>query len=157
VGDILKIEKVQRRATKSIKSLRKLGYTERLKRLDLTTLEVRRQRGDLIQVYKMINKLEDVQLSKPIQLMPTNSYTRGHSQRLMLETFPSANLNNFASGVSRRSEFLLNRVRMLWNQLPVEIIGAPNLNSFKARLDKYIASCPGGALSNVVLQHPSCS
>jgi hypothetical protein len=89
--------------------------------------------------------------------MPTNSYTRGHSQRLMLETFPSAYMHNFASGVSRRSEFLFNRVRMLRNQLPVEIIGAPYFNSFKARLDKYITSCPGGALTNVLLQHPSCS
>jgi hypothetical protein len=55
-------------------------------------------------------------------------------------------MNSFASGVRRRSEFLLNCARMLWNQLPV---GGPNLNFFKARLDKYIASCPGGALSNV--------
>jgi hypothetical protein len=157
VGDILKIERVQRRATKSIKSFHKLGYTDRLKRLDLTTLEVRRQRGDLIQVYKMLNGLEDVQLSKPIQIIPTSLYTRGHSRRLALETFPSANVNNFASGVSRRSEFLLNRVRALWNQLPAETITAPNLNSFKARLDKYIASNQVGALSNVVLQHPSCS
>ena len=43
-----------------IPSINKLTYHERLQRLHLTTLESRRVRGDLIEVFKIINDFEDV-------------------------------------------------------------------------------------------------
>ena len=46
------LEKVQRRATKLVKGNWK--YYERLQRLNLTTLYIRRLRGDLIEAYKVI-------------------------------------------------------------------------------------------------------
>jgi hypothetical protein len=52
--DILKLEKIQKRATKCIKSISHLTYEERLKFLKLPTLEYRRARGDMIQTYKII-------------------------------------------------------------------------------------------------------
>ena len=45
------LEKVQRRCTK-VGPLRNLTYTERLKELCFTTLEIRRRRGDLISMFK---------------------------------------------------------------------------------------------------------
>merc|ERR1712035_134475 len=45
---IRKLEKIQRAATKLPPSLRELTYEERLRILGLTTLEQRRERGDLI-------------------------------------------------------------------------------------------------------------
>ena len=60
--DIDLIESVQRRATKIVREIKNLEYSERLKRLDLTTLEQRRKRGYLIQIYKMINGLEKIEL-----------------------------------------------------------------------------------------------
>ena len=39
-----------------VKKLRKLPYNERLERLGFTSLEQRRKRGDLIQVFKIFNK-----------------------------------------------------------------------------------------------------
>ena len=36
------------------------GYNDRLKELDLTTLEMRRKRGDLIKAFKMIKGFEDI-------------------------------------------------------------------------------------------------
>ena len=51
------IERVKRRATRLISTLRDLSYTERLKELDLPTLKDRRFRSDLIHVYKIINRV----------------------------------------------------------------------------------------------------
>jgi hypothetical protein len=48
---------VQRRATKMIEELSKLGYDERLRKTGLISLEKRRVRGDLIQVFRMIRVL----------------------------------------------------------------------------------------------------
>ncbi len=47
---IKKIENIQKRATKMVIELRALSYEDRLKKLGLTTLEVRRKRCDLIQI-----------------------------------------------------------------------------------------------------------
>ena len=39
-----------------------LSYRERLNKLDLPTLKCRRFKGDLIQVYKIINEIDDLKV-----------------------------------------------------------------------------------------------
>ena len=51
--DILTLEKVQRRVTRLPKPLKGVDYNARLDRMNLATLESRRCRGDLIQIYKI--------------------------------------------------------------------------------------------------------
>ena len=46
--------------------LRSMEYEGRLESLGLTTLEERRKRGDLIQIYKIINKMEVVDIDMGI-------------------------------------------------------------------------------------------
>ena len=53
--DIDTLERIQRRATKIIPELRDLSYEERLKECGLTTLEIRRLRGDQIEVFKVLH------------------------------------------------------------------------------------------------------
>ena len=54
------IEKIQRRATKMIKNIKDLSYSERLRKLGLPTLEYRRRRADMIETFKIIHGIDKV-------------------------------------------------------------------------------------------------
>ena len=56
--DIRKLERIQRVATKMVPELRELTYEDRLKEMGLPTLQDRRERGDLITLYKKVNGIE---------------------------------------------------------------------------------------------------
>ncbi len=117
-------------------------YDEKLKILKLSTLEVRRTRGDLIQVYKILNGLDNLK-SDILNLVPRESdrpVTRGNSLRLKREVFTSKNRNDFAAQVTIRHNFFSNRVVPIWNALPDSVVSAHTLNSFKAGLDVFISS-----------------
>ena len=60
-GDIEAIEKIQKRATKLVISLKKLSYKKRLLQLNLHiyTLKYRPLRGDMIEVYKIMHDMYD--------------------------------------------------------------------------------------------------
>ena len=58
--NIDKLERIQQRATKLVPELAHLPYKARLQHLHLYYLYCRRQRGDLIEVYKLINHLNRV-------------------------------------------------------------------------------------------------
>ena len=57
---IVQIEQIQRRFTRLVGGLDGLNYDQRLKRLKLPILQYRRKREQLIQVYKVLNDLYDV-------------------------------------------------------------------------------------------------
>ena len=54
------IEKVQHRFTKMMPGLSVVSYEVRLSWLKLTTLETRRVRGDLIQAFKIIKGIDEL-------------------------------------------------------------------------------------------------
>ena len=58
------LEVVERKATKMIPSLRNLSYEERLKRLSMFLLKLRKLRGDMIEVFKIIHGIDKVNLGK---------------------------------------------------------------------------------------------
>ena len=58
--DIELLEGVQRRALKLIDGFKDLSYEERLRAVHLTSLETRRMRGDLIEVYKIMHGLTNL-------------------------------------------------------------------------------------------------
>jgi hypothetical protein len=49
-----------RRATRMVSGFKDISYEKRLKRMNLTTLETRRLRADLLEVYKIITRREGV-------------------------------------------------------------------------------------------------
>ena len=58
--DIDKLEKVQRRATRMVESLEGYSYVDRLRILGLTTLETRFLWADLIEVFKILRRFENL-------------------------------------------------------------------------------------------------
>ena len=56
-SNIIELENVQRRFTRLIDGIGSLPYSKRLEALQLTTLAEPRVRGDLIEVYKIVNGL----------------------------------------------------------------------------------------------------
>ncbi|KAI8481821.1 hypothetical protein Bbelb_404260 [Branchiostoma belcheri] len=120
------LEKVQRRATRLIPTLRELPYSTRLQRLKLPTLEYRRQRGDMIQVFKIMKGLERVPVSCFFEPADQTA-TRGHNLKLKV---PLARSRVRAQGFSVRT--IKN-----WNSLPQEVVAAETVNQFKSRLDSH--------------------
>ena len=80
------IERVQRRATKLIPNLRNQTYEQRLKALSLPSLKYRRLRGDLIQLYKIINKIDHVDYTQFFSFSPIIQ-TRGDEFKINISTF----------------------------------------------------------------------
>ena len=76
--DIGELEKVQRRATKLIRGMEELSYEERLEELNLFTLEKRRIRGDMINMYKYIRGPYS-ELGVELFTLRSTLTTRGHS------------------------------------------------------------------------------
>jgi ribonuclease P/MRP protein subunit RPP40 len=79
--DIEELEKVQKRATKMIHSFDKLNYNERLKKCKLTTLKLRRYRGDMIETYKILTGIYDGEVV-PTMKLNKDTRTRGNSMKL---------------------------------------------------------------------------
>ena len=70
------LERVQRQATKIVKSVRNERYPVSLKRLNLPSLVYRRKRADMIQLYRMMTGIDNLQSSKFIKM--EQGITRGH-------------------------------------------------------------------------------
>ena len=129
-GDKKLVESVQRRATKLIPELRERTYEERLQALDLPSLEYRRNRGDMIQCYKIFNGIVRVKAEDIFTLIPpatTRSTTFGHHQRILRQK---------ATNRTRINAFS-QRVIKDWNDLSKEVVEATSVNSFKNKLDEY--------------------
>ena len=71
----IKIENIQRRATKLLPELKHKSYTERLQSLELPSLEYRRLRADMIQTYKIFKNIDRIERKKIFKQYHTNVST----------------------------------------------------------------------------------
>jgi ribonuclease P/MRP protein subunit RPP40 len=118
--DIDKLEKVQRRVTKIPEQLRDLPYCERAKCMGLTSHEIRRHRGELIQQYKLENGLDRVNWHVETQRAIQSGRLR---RELVKNCLP-------------RFNYFSNRIVNPWNALDEETKHSATVNTFKERLDR---------------------
>ena len=124
---VKKLERIQRMATKMVPELEELTYEERLREINLPTLEERRERGDLITVFKLYNKMEEADNE---ELLITErreiGFTRGHTKKLR----KGRCLNNV-----KKNSFPHRNIEV-WNKLSEEVISVKTVHQLKEKLDK---------------------
>ena len=140
--DIKLIEGVQRRATRLSRDLRNEPYNIRLTTLGLPTLQFRRERADMLQVFKIMNGYEDIDSSRLFTLSSTG--LRGHSLKLFKER----------SRLLLRKQTFTQRVVDSWNNLPENVVNAPSINVFKSRFNSYPRSSIQVLSDMVYANHP---
>ena len=96
--------------------------------MNLSLLSIRRLRGDLIQQYKILNKLDIANWYYPPSLRPPRG---GHRGMYVKELIKNCKV---------RSNFFTNRIVNTWSSLPDSVVFAKSLNSFKANLDVHLNS-----------------
>ena len=126
VGNVKKIEAVQRSFTKRLKGLSNLTYSKRLFVLQAESLELRRLKSDLVLLFNIITGRSAI--GNNLLSLDANIYcTRGHNFKLA-KTHCSINcrLHSFAV-----------RCMNIRNSLPARIVNSCSLSVFKRQLQMY--------------------
>ena len=120
-GDIDKMERVQNKMTRLLRDSHLRSPESRNNLLGITTHKIRRLRGDLINIYKYIEKGQIFTLSE-------DGRTRGNDKKILRPTCQST---------IKRHSFSFRSVDE-WNKLPNSVVNCRTLNDFKCNVDMYL-------------------
>ena len=115
ITDIESIERGQMRAAKFIVNNKNMSYEDRLRLLELPTLKYSRARGDMIEVFKILNGSTVIELPRS-----TCTHTRGNSYKL--------DCSHIRYDLRKYS--FASRIVGIWNSLHDGVVSAPSMNSF---------------------------
>ena len=156
IEDIMKLEAVQRTFTARIREVKHLPYHERLKQLNLMSLQRRRERYILIHTYKIVNNLAPNDLNMKFY----HSDRRGSC--CVIPPVVKNSKQKYQTLYDNSFHVVAGK---LWNSTPKEIKSKVTLDSFKVAVSKFINSFPDeppvpGVPSNnslLVLLKKSCN
>ena len=135
--DIDLMEGGQKRAVRGIQGLHG-NYEDKLKQIGLPTLVERRTRGDMIQTFKIVNKIDDVNPNTWFSF--ASDVQRPTRNTVQLENDGSAiqrlTLKSKNTRLNLRKYFFSNRVVEPWNALPETLKRAKSINCFKRGYDE---------------------
>ncbi len=124
-ADINHLERVQRLATRLVRGLRHVKYEERLRQLNLFSLERWRLRVGLILAFKALKRVID--LSPPhFFFRPPRTGLKGHTYRKLQES----------SSLRWSSSAFCVRVAKYCNRLPASLVLSPSVSVLKKQLDR---------------------
>ena len=124
LGDVRRLESLQRRWTREVDGLRGLDYEGRLRECGLYSVWGRLLRLDLIKIWKAFNTDTEVGLREIFETASVMG-TRGHQFKLSIPVCRSE--------VKRRT--IASRCVVAWNSLGVDTVSASSVQAFKGRLD----------------------
>ena len=107
-------------------------YQDKLREVGLTTLEERRDRGDMIQTFRIIQGLDNVEVGTWFQL------ASDRSREGAVNTRQSRDITRLVEGESHyenRRNFFSQRVPNRWNSLPQSTREQTTVLEFKAAYD----------------------
>ena len=129
------MEKIQRRATKMIHEIRNHSYHQRIQDIDLISLVPRRLRGQLIEMFKYLNRFTTAN-ARGLFDYDLNDRTRNNGAKMIVKHFNTSVAQHFYT------------IKITWNALPSEVVSSRTVNTFKNRLDKHWAEHPPNARVN---------
>ena len=127
------LERIQRRATRRMSDVTG-SYEERLRQLELTTLEDRRSRGDAIEVYKYLKGFLGVKKESLFEIAKIDQPRTHHQQTHMPLNVPRAKLD------LRQNSFPVRGAK-IWNSLPSLARDSKSVNTFKNAYDRHMRQC----------------
>jgi hypothetical protein len=136
IGDIIRLEQLQRNFTSKIEGMKNLDYHERLKELKLYSLHRRYERYTILYMYKIIENITSNFQSYPIETV-SNDRTGRKIKLPKLGTKPGRTQ-------TLQYNFFKSRAATVFNSLPRKLrdINGVRVEAFKLKLDKWLSSIP---------------
>ena len=140
-NDIEVLESVQKRFIRLLSDKRGETYEEKLENAGLTTLKERRERGDMIEAYKVMTGINNVDKNDWFSFRQADA-TRSTRSTTTITPEGETQKENVLYMEHVRLEVRKNsfNVRVIgrWNALPEEVKSAKSVNAFKNAYDVWI-------------------
>ena len=127
------VEDVQKRMVRMISGLSGQTYEEKLKEIGLHSLEYRRDKADMVQVFKMLKGIDNVDYSNWFETYGDVGSNNRPNTRLSNE--PMNIIQQRCNGDIRKHFFSM-RVVPKWNNLPNEVKNCETVPAFKTNYDR---------------------
>ena len=137
-ADTKELEKVQERLIRMLSDVRGNDYGEKLKDAGLTTLKERRERGDAIEVFKVMRNINNIDEKRWFNRVPddarplrSNTLVEGGDEirREVLEVERAK--------LEVRKNFFVVRAAKAWNSIPEGVKNQRTVNGFKNAYDAW--------------------
>ena len=133
IKDICFIEQIQRHFTSRITGIRELNYWERLKVLNLKSLQRRREVIIITHIWKIKYKIYPNSFNLKFKV-----FRRTGAEKAILLPLPKVGSR---LQTLHEESFIIKSCK-LWNVLPAHLTQIASLSSFKHQLNKFISSLP---------------
>ena len=127
------VEDVQKRMVRMISGLSGQTYEEKLNEIGLHSLEYRRDKADMVQVFKMLKGIDNVDYSNWFETYGDIGSNNRPNTRLSNE--PMNIIQQRCNGDIRKHFFSM-RVVPKWNNLPNEVKNCETVPAFKTNYDR---------------------
>ena len=137
--DVECLEKVQRRLVRMLSNIKGDSYESKLENAGLTTLKARRERGDAIQAFKVLNGFDRVNKNDWFLIPATGSDRPSTRSNTVIQNGNEAQKSDAVLRERARTEIRNHSYRLrtarLWSDIPDSVKSVKSVNAFKNSYD----------------------